>query len=142
MRLSKLLPAGAALLLSVATGAAVAADLAVKISGVAHERGKIRICLYNDPTGFRHEEKSVYIIEQPAAPVTVTARFENLPAGRYALIAYHDENGDGALNRLLGMIPSEGYGVSNNPKVMGPPKFEEAAIQLDESMAVEIKLNY
>jgi uncharacterized protein (DUF2141 family) len=124
-------------------GTATAAELEVRLANVAHERGSIRICLYNGPEGFRHEEKSLQVLEHAATPGTITARFENLTAGRYAIIAYHDENGDGTLNRFLGMVPTEGYGLSNNPEVMGPPAFEQAAFDVpDEGTATRIELKY
>ncbi len=132
----------AALLVLLASTAA-ATDLEVTITGVAHERGNVRICLYDGPEGFRHEDKSLWVLEQPAVKGTLSARFSQLPPGRYAVIAYHDENGDGALNRFLGMVPTEGYGLSNNPKLMGPPKFDQAALDVPaEGGRATIHLNY
>jgi len=59
------------------------------------------------------------------------------------VMAYHDEDGNGELNRFLGMIPKEGWGLSNNPKVSGKPAFKDAAITLPESgTALTLKLNY
>ncbi len=55
-----------------------------------------------------------------------------MPAGRYAVIAYHDEDGNGRLNLRFGMIPVEGYGLSNDPEVAGPPRFQDAAFELRE----------
>ena len=44
-------------------------------------------------------------------------------------MAYHDEDGNGELNRRFGMFPTEGYGLSNNPSVSGPPAFEDSAFE-------------
>jgi len=58
-------------------------------------------------------------------------------------MAYHDENGDGALDRFLGMIPTEGYGLSNNPEVTGPPAFEDSAFALpDGGGAITVTMRY
>jgi uncharacterized protein (DUF2141 family) len=58
-------------------------------------------------------------------------------------MVYHDENGDGKLNLRFGMFPIEGYGLSNNPKVMGPPKFADSAFELGtQDTSVDIRLNY
>ena len=58
-------------------------------------------------------------------------------------MAYHDEDGNGELNRFLGMIPQEGWGLSNNPAVGGKPAFKDAAVTVPESGAdVAIRLNY
>jgi uncharacterized protein (DUF2141 family) len=54
-----------------------------------------------------------------------------VPAGRYAISLFHDENGNGRLDKAL-MIPSEGYGFSRDaPVVMGPPSFAEAAFVVE-----------
>lgn len=135
--------AAAAALLLAWTGAAAAAELEVIVQAVEHDRGSIRVSLYHGPEGFPHEEQALRVRERPAAAGTVTARFGGLGPGRYAVIAYHDENGDGKMNRFLGMVPSEGYGLSNNPQVMGPPEFEQAAFGLPAGGgAVEVRLNY
>lgn len=42
-----------------------------------------------------------------------------------------DEDGDGAMDRFLGMIPTEGYGLSKDPEVSGPPQFDACAFRLD-----------
>ena len=63
--------------------------------------------------------------------------------GRYALMAYHDENANGKLDLRLGMFPIEGYGLSRNPKVMGPPAFEDSAFELGaEGGAQQIEMRY
>lgn len=140
MKTSKAIVFGLAL--SVFGELATAAELEVRISNVAHERGNVRVTLYAGPEGFRHEERSLRVIEQPAAAGPVTVRFNDLATGSYAVIAYHDENGDGTLNRFLGMVPTEGYGLSNNPKLMGPPRFDDAALQLEADASIEVRLNY
>jgi len=45
-------------------------------------------------------------------------------------MAYHDEDGNGELNRRFGMFPTEAYGLSNNPSVSGPPAFEDSAFEV------------
>jgi len=49
-----------------------------------------------------------------------------------AVSAYHDENDNSRLDKNSFGIPIERYGFSMNPqRGFGPPKFSEAAIQLD-----------
>lgn len=109
---------------------ASAQTLRVDLQGVAHAQGSLRLALYAAPETFRKADKAFRTREQAAATGTVSVVFEDLPPGRYALLAYHDENGDGQLNRRLGMFPTEGYGLSNNPEVMGPPTFEASAFEV------------
>ena len=48
------------------------------------------------------------------------------------------------LDRRFGMIPTEGYGLSNNPKVMGPPSFEDSAFEVPagEPTRVTLEMRY
>lgn len=118
-------------------------SLSVTLTQVRDARGQLRVGLYQDPKTFRKEAQAFAVQQVPATPGTVQVRFTNLPPGRYAIMAYHDENADGELNRRLGMFPTEGYGLSNNPKVMGPPQFEDSAFQVPAAgQAVSIEIRY
>ncbi|CAA7624379.1 DUF2141 domain-containing protein [Magnetospirillum sp. UT-4] len=123
----------AALLLALAAWPAAAADLTAILEGLAHDRGGVRVGLYDRAETFRKEDKAVALREAPAAAGRVTVRFEGLPAGRYAIMAYHDEDGDGGLDRFMGMIPTEGYALSNDPEVSGPPAFADSAFDLPDA---------
>lgn len=108
--------------------AASAADLQVVVRGIAHDNGGVKAVLYANPETFRKEDKALSVQVQPAKAGELTATFSSLAPGHYAVVAYHDENGDGQLDRFLGMIPTEGWGLSNNPEVSGPPQFEPSAV--------------
>jgi uncharacterized protein (DUF2141 family) len=117
--------------------------LTVTLKNVRDASGAVRAGLYRDPATFRKEEKAVAVTQVPAAPGEVEVVFRDLPPGRYAIMAYHDENGDGTLNRRFGMFPTEGYGLSNNPQVVGPPAFEDSAFEVAApATAVAIELRY
>ena len=70
--------------------------------------------------------------------------FSNLEPGRYAAIAFHDENGNGKLDKNFLGIPTEPYGFSNNVQgFLGPPTFDAAAMALgDSNEGVQITLVY
>jgi uncharacterized protein (DUF2141 family) len=70
--------------------------------------------------------------------------FRNLPPGRYAVILFHDENGNGRLDKNFWGVPTEPYGFSNNAQgLLGPPSFKEAALSLDGGdQAIAIDLVY
>ena len=79
----------------------------------------------------------------PATPGEVRGVFHNMPAGRYAVLAYHDENGNGKLDMIMGMFPDEGWGLSNDPTVIGPPRFEASAFDVAEpETGVIVPLHY
>ena len=64
--------------------------------------------------------------------------------GTYAIVLYHDENGNKKFDKNFLGIPKEGFGVSNNPGFsLGPPKHEDAAFFLDgEPVSLSISVNY
>ena len=98
--------------------------------------------LYQDPKTFRKEAQALAVQQVAAATGMVTVSFPALLPGRYAVMAYHDEDGNGELNRRFGMFPTEGYGLSNNPTVSGPPAFEDSAFEVPSAAgAVRISID-
>ncbi len=118
-------------------------QLVVNLLGVRDETGNLRASLYREPETFRKEDKALKVISLPAAKGESKFVFNDLPPGRYAVMVYHDENTDQKLNLRFGMFPTEGYGLSNNPKVMGPPKFADSAFDVaGPQTSIDIKLAY
>lgn len=117
--------------------------LVVEVQNVRDDSGNIRASLYREPDSFRKEDKALKVVSLPAKAGMLSLSFNDLPPGRYSLMVYHDSNADQKLNLRLGMFPIEGYGLSNNPKVMGPPKFEDSAFdfRLPETQ-ISVKLSY
>ncbi|MBX9634935.1 MAG: DUF2141 domain-containing protein [Magnetospirillum sp.] len=133
----------ASLLAWCCTGPALAADLSVAVSGVRDGEGDVRVVLYERPESFRHEDQAREIRSIAADATTAPVVFTDLAPGRYAVIAYHDANRNGKLDLFLGMFPAEGWGMSNDPAVMGPPKFDPAAVMVPhEGGAITIALHY
>ncbi len=123
---------------------AVGADLEVTVRGVAHGKGAVKAALYGDPATFRKEEMAQSRQSRHAQAGDAVFVFSGLADGRYAVIVYHDENDNGQMDRFLGMIPTEGYGLSNNPEVSGPPQFDPSAIAVagDQPVRTAIELRY
>ena len=62
------------------------------------------------------------------------ATFEELKPGNYAVVAFHDKNKNGKLDKNIVTKPTEPYGFSNNARgVFGPPNFEAAVFELPEA---------
>lgn len=117
-----------------------AQELEVTLSGLQHDNGQVAVAVYADPKTFRKENQAFAAQKAKAEKGVVTLVFSDVPPGRYAVLAYHDENDNGELDRRFGMIPTEGYGLSNNPKVMGPPSFEDSAFEVTADQPAEITL--
>ncbi|MCB4358608.1 DUF2141 domain-containing protein [Quatrionicoccus australiensis] len=133
----------APLLATGAEHAQPAARISVILKNVRDSNGMLRASLYRTPESFRKEVQALQVVSVAAAPDDVRLVFDGLAAGSYAIMAYHDENSDGKLNLRLGMFPTEGYGLSNNPKVFGPPKFADSAFDLKgDEATVEIEISY
>ena len=73
---------------------------------------------------------------------TVQLRFERVPPGTYAISLFHDENGNGKLDKQL-ILPREGYGFSRDAPVrFGPPSFASAAFAVagaDQDQTIRIR---
>lgn len=112
---------------------AQAADLGVTVSGLGSAEGQVMVALFNDAAGFPqgHPFKG-----QMAAATKgqVELVFKDLPPGRYAVSAFHDRNGNQRLDANMMGMPTEPYGFSRDAKgQFGPPKFEDAAFQVDRA---------
>ena len=71
----------------------------------------------------------------------VTVVIENVPAGKYAIAIFHDENGNFTLDTGAFGIPIEKFGFSNNIKLkMGPPEFKECMVAVEEDTEINITL--
>ena len=120
-----------------------AATLHVTVENVRNDSQPVRVLLFKTPDTFPDEERSYKIQATTATEGTAVVEFANLDPGAYAIMAYHDENEDNRLNRVLGMWPSEGYGLSLNPLVMGPPTFQEVAFELpSQGLSMTLSLQY
>ena len=130
-------------LLAGANAWAETSKLVVNLEGVKEATGNLRATLYRESDAFRKEDKAFKLVSLPASKGTVKLVFAELPPGRYAVMAYHDEDNDQKLKLRFGMFPLEGYGLSNNPKVSGPPKFADSAFDVaGAETSISIKLNY
>ena len=72
-----------------------------------------------------------------------TVQFRDVPQGRYAIALFHDENGNGRMDKMM-MLPKEGFGFSRDaPLEFGPPHFGAASFQVGAAqMRTAIKVRY
>jgi uncharacterized protein (DUF2141 family) len=119
--------------------------LVVVISGVEHTGGVMRLALFDSPDGFPGTMDAVYRrLEAPIEGAEVVFTIAEVPAGRYAVSVYHDENGNDSMETDMFGRPSEGYGFSNDARGrFGPPGFDDAAfVVLDDPTEIRIVLDY
>lgn len=83
-------------------------------------------------------------LRDPVATLTLgrgaesTATFAGLAAGDYAVLAFHDENGNGRLDLNFLGIPREPLGFSNRYRGQGPPVFAAAAVPVGAAASVPV----
>ena len=134
---------GLTILAALCGAQAEAAVLTVAVEGVHPGPGSIRVALYANGDSFRHEDRALRVLSVPADSGAVSVTFTDIPAGRYAVLAYHDANDNKKLDLVMGMFPDEGWGLSNDPTVIGPPRFEPSAFDVGEPTATTIvRLHY
>jgi len=112
--------------------AAQPADVSARVTGLRSAKGQVLACLTARATAFPDcaKDPAARAVSVPASAV-VEIDFGEVPPGRYAISLFHDENGNGRLDRRL-LIPREGYGFSRDAPVhFGPPRFAEAAFAVD-----------
>lgn len=120
-----------------------AADLEVEIVDLKDQGGSVRTFVWRGAESFNALDKALYKSRFQSRPGRATLAFTGLEPGEYAVLVIHDEDDDGYLDLFLGMIPVEGWGLSNNPDVTGPPDFSEAAIPIDGPGAkITIRMRY
>jgi uncharacterized protein (DUF2141 family) len=127
-----------------ATPTAAAGDIAVAVSTVRDHDGEIICALFDTADGFEKRIPLAKVLAHPQSPAT-TCLFRNVKAGIYAVIAFHDENGNGRLDKTFYGKPTEGYGVSNNHTyAMHGPRFGESTFTFSGRghLAITIQLRY
>jgi uncharacterized protein (DUF2141 family) len=124
--------------------AASAGELTVTITDIRNDTGSVLAAVYDSEANFLKPPLARVSVKFKAAPGTVTFALPNLPPGKYAVAAFHDENENGKLDRNSLGAPTEGYGFSNDARgAGGPPSFAAAAVAIAEgNKAVKIALDY
>lgn len=129
--------------LSAAPASSAEPALHVAVKGARNAKGRIGCLLFDSPDGFPADQKKARqrvlgTIAKGAAVCTFDA-----PAGSYAIVAMHDEDANGKLDKNLLGMPTEGYGASRDAQGTFGPKYEDARFDYrGGSLIVPIKLKY
>ena len=112
-------------------------NITVSVINALNDNGKVSFALFNEK-GFRKEsiKSKTSNIENGVSTIT----FLNVQKGEYAIICFHDENGNSRMDFHENGMPKESYGTSNNALLMGPPQFDSSKfVVTDEDLNLEIK---
>jgi len=117
----------------------------VVASGLQHQQGRFRMALFAAAEGFpEHAEKSLHWGYAAMQGSQGSMYFEPVAAGVYAVAVFHDEDGDGKMDKDWLGRPKEGWGVSRDAEgTFGPPSFEDAAFATaGDTMTVRVRMRY
>ena len=137
--------AAAALGAVAALGAAQASELHVAVENIRSDRGRIMVALHAPVPGADFPDGTTIAAQwRKARAGTLEFVFGGLPAGRFAVAVFHDENGNDELDTNLLGIPREGYAFSRNARgFAGPPSFDAAAVEVaGERVSTSAALGY
>jgi len=120
------------------------ATLELTITGVRDQDGVVYLAVYDRPEAFPKTDGMRAKVQAEVSDSTLTVSIPDLPSGRYAVAAYHDQNGNGTFDQGLFGIPLEGYGFTGNPRVFpSGPTFDDAAITVTPPLTrAELRMRY
>jgi len=138
--MQKIIPLVLALILM--TGAAQAATLTVTVSNCDSDQGCVSVALFNQDTRAHFGSGSGYYQGKYAGIDNGTAKaiFADIPAGVYAVAAFHDLDRSGDLKKNFWGIPQEKYGFSNNYGKR--PDFNLAGFSVTGDTKIAIRLQW
>lgn len=119
------------------------------ISNIKEQTGFIQIGLYNalenwDVDVAKGEGGNEFLVDRVEVESgEVKFNFEDVVSGYYALSIYHDENNNNTLDKddLVGILPQEPYGFSNNFKPeFGVPKFSDCSFEVVENTTTQVAI--
>jgi uncharacterized protein (DUF2141 family) len=117
----------------------------VHVHGIRNAQGTVKAVLYGpEPETFLVKGKKADREREPAQEGSMTLCVAALEEGKYAVVVYHDENDNHKFDRNWIGLPTEGFGVSNNPRFfLAPPAFEESAFEVNgEITNVDVEMKY
>lgn len=116
--------------------------ISVKVTNLDVEKGgKVQIGLFVS-RGFPEPGKEIQGASIDVKATSASCIFKNVPAGKYAVGVFQDENKDGRLNKNFLGIPKERYGFSQNKYSMfGPPAFEDVSFRLKNGETITLTIN-
>ncbi|MDQ2879518.1 MAG: DUF2141 domain-containing protein [Pseudomonadota bacterium] len=116
--------------------------LTVRVTNVRNAKGEVHIDIC--PQAYFLKDNCPYAASAPARTGVTVVVVHNVPAGHYAVQAFHDENLNHKVDRALFGIPKEGVGFSNDAPIhLGPPKWADAVFAFNGGdQTIQLKTRY
>jgi uncharacterized protein (DUF2141 family) len=111
-----------------ADDAGAADSIKVVVVGLHSNDGEVNCALFASADGFPNDSSKARVeVKTKIVNRQAVCVFAGVAPGDYAVAVFHDENGNGKLDRNFVGMPKEGVGASNDAAGnFGPPKFDDA----------------
>ncbi len=109
-------------------------EILVVLSGFESDNGFVLVSLHHQKKSFPGDAQGAKKLARAKIKNRrATLRFREVPKGKYAISAFHDENNNQKLDTNFLGIPKEAVGASNNAKSsLGPPKWKDAVFEFND----------
>jgi uncharacterized protein (DUF2141 family) len=121
--------------------ASAGSELAIAVTGLRSESGSVQGVLCTDKEAFPNGCKLCAKAAAKAGGTNLI--FKDVPPGRYAFAAFHDEDSNGQLTMSKQGLPAEGIAFGND--AIGPtglPTFKAAALDVPSATKSTVRLRY
>lgn len=120
--------------------------LEISVTNIENGSGTLYVAVYASDEYWLDadpDNKPFYETNQPVSGTgDIVIPVEELAPGKYAVSLFQDLDGDGELDTNFIGYPKEPFGFSAPMGTFGPPKFEEAAVEVSaQSSRVVVSLN-
>jgi uncharacterized protein (DUF2141 family) len=117
--------------------------LTIVAQGVKNSRGVVGVLVFNSASGWPEQVSAALRKKSARAnPGETEITVSDLPAGDYAVVVLHDENENEKLDRGPLGIPTEQWGMSNDPSyLLSAPSFDAARFRLTRSERLYVQLH-
>lgn len=121
-----------------------AAKLTIKVTDLRNHKGQLVFGVFESAQGFPTDRGKAVNWQIKPADVDTVVFTVDLPPGKYGASVLHDENKNGKMDKNFAGVPTEGYGVTNNPKPrLRAATFDESRFTLPaEGAVMTISLQY
>lgn len=110
----------------------IKSDLEVVVDGIHNSLGNVRVAVFSDADASLFPDHAPPLKQSiPATGQPVTLHFDTLAAGRYAVLAFHDENSNAILDKNFLGVPSERWGATGKRPFGRKPIYMESVFEID-----------
>ena len=129
------------LVLALGVPVAQATEVQVRVVNVADTAGSVRVEVCPEREWLNGCTLSAHA---PARQGVTVITVPGVSPGHYGIIAHHDSNDDGDVNRNFLGLPTEGIGFSRDAAIrLGPPRFSDAVLEVaGPAVTLDVTLHF